>query len=97
MDKFEPHKGIHVNSEQRDLEGNIDHFAAEMAKLYNNDDARAAKGLPALEAILGRKLVAASIGSAYSGGHYLGPHNPATCIVEFKNETVDINAIPVTS
>jgi hypothetical protein len=88
-------KSIHVDSKQRDLERNVDQFAAEMVKFYQDEDARRAKGLSALNQILGRTLMPASIGKSHTDGHCLGPHNAATCLVEFKNESAEISAIPI--
>lgn len=92
---LEPHSTICVDSKRRDLERNIDHFATEMSKFYENEAERMVKGLDMINAILGRTLMAASVGSRqfHTDGHYLGPHNAATCVVEFKNEVAEISSI----
>ena len=95
MDDF--NKGIRVDSKQRDLERNVDQFAAEMVKFYKDEGSRKVKGLLTLNHILGKTLMAATIGKSCTDGHCLGPHNAVTCIVEFNNELAEINAIPIVS
>ncbi|KAH8999519.1 hypothetical protein EDB92DRAFT_1941159 [Lactarius akahatsu] len=58
-------------------------------------ESRRVNGLDALGVILGRELTAAAIGGVYFDGHYCGPHKAVTCVVEFKNELVDINSMPM--
>ncbi|KAH9007237.1 hypothetical protein EDB86DRAFT_68464 [Lactarius hatsudake] len=94
MDSF-THKGIRVDEERRDLETSVDDFAVKMTAFYRNDELRRRTGLDALGAILGRELTAAAIGGVYSDGHYCGPHKAVTCVVEFKNELVDISSMPM--
>ncbi|KAH9007234.1 hypothetical protein EDB86DRAFT_2841926 [Lactarius hatsudake] len=94
MDSF-THKGIRVDEERRDLETSVDDFAVKMTKFYRNEESRRVIGLDVLGDILGRELTAAAIGSVYTDGHYCGPHKAATCIVEFKNELVDISSMPM--
>ncbi|KAH9041827.1 hypothetical protein EDB84DRAFT_934548 [Lactarius hengduanensis] len=94
MDSF-AHKNRRVDEERRVLERCVDDFALKMTKFYHNEESRRGKGLDALGVILGRELSAAAIGGVYSDGHYCGPHKAATCVIEFKNELVDISAMPM--
>ncbi|KAI9448414.1 hypothetical protein H4582DRAFT_1802901, partial [Lactarius indigo] len=95
MDNSRPRKGIRVDEVQRDLERRVDDFAVKMTTFYRNEESRREKGLDALGDILGRELTAAAIGSVYTDGHHCGPHKSVTCVVEFKNELVDISSMPM--
>ncbi|KAI9449631.1 hypothetical protein BJY52DRAFT_1192401 [Lactarius psammicola] len=93
MDDFRSRKDIRVDQKQRDLEMRVDHFADEMTRFYETELSRMEKGIDTLEVILGITLTPAAIGGVFTDGHHCGPHKAVTCIVEFKNEPVDIEAM----
>jgi len=90
----------HLDGKRRNLEMAVDSFAEKMADIYDDEEAdRMEEGLRALNQILslrcsGNKLMATSIGTVRSEGHYNGPHDAASCVVEFNDEIVDIGSIP---
>lgn len=88
----------HLDGKRRNLEMAVDSFAEKMADIYDDEAHRMEEGLRALNQILslrsGNKLMAAPIGTVRSGGHYNGPHDAASCVVEFNDELVDISSIP---
>jgi hypothetical protein len=73
-------------------------FADKMTQIYPDELGRRTVALSILNQILfpdsHRMIMAASIGSTHMDGHYDGPHGVASCIFEFKDELVDISAIP---
>ena len=75
----------------------VDSFAEKMTGYYDQEADRREEGLRALNKILslrgGNKLMAGSIGTCRSDGHYDGPHEAASCVVEFRNELVDISSM----
>jgi hypothetical protein len=102
MDIFRHREDVYdLSPKRRNLELAVDNFAELMTVFYNNGDVRKMKGLFALNENLslnGRnKLAAASIDSTpiHSDGHYNGSHDAVSCIVEFKNELVDISSMPL--
>jgi hypothetical protein len=102
LDIFRGHEDVsHPPQWRRNLELAVDWFAEEMTIIHDNEDERKYRGLRALNTILdldGRKeLTAATIGPSRvcSDGHYNGRHDAVACVVEFKNELVDISSIPV--
>jgi RIO1 family len=90
-----------LDTKRQDLETAVDSFAEKMTYVYNNEANRREEGLWALNNILslrsggGNKLMAASIDTCRTDGHYDGPHEATACIVEFKNELVDIGSMPI--
>lgn len=100
MDIFRRREDV-LTQEQRNLELAVDNFAELMSGFFDNDDERNMNGLLALNKILSlnshNKLAAASIDSTpiHSDGHYNGPHDAVSYIVEFKNELVDISSMPL--
>lgn len=91
----EYHSARPMDSTQRDLEYNVDCFAKNMAEFHADEELRMSKGLRILNNILGIVLMAAAIGKVRTDGHYLGPHEAAVCVVEFKNELAQISSIPM--
>ncbi|KAF8339189.1 uncharacterized protein EI90DRAFT_2908180 [Cantharellus anzutake] len=88
----------HLSKEQQDLKGAVDSFAKQMTQIYDDEDSRKMDGLHGLNNILlcgsDKRLMVASIGSVRTDGHFDGPLEAALCIVEFKNDLVEISAIP---
>ncbi|KAI0252130.1 hypothetical protein BJV78DRAFT_1352562 [Lactifluus subvellereus] len=102
MDVFRRREDIHdLGMKRQGLEMAVDSFAEKMANIYDNEADRREEGLRALNKILSlrgggvNKPMAASIGTCRSGGHYDGPHEAASCVIVFKNELVDISAMPM--
>ena len=62
---------------------------------------REGRGLRALNRILflrgggSNKLMWASIDTGRSEAHYDGSHDAASCVIQFKNELVDITSMPM--
>jgi hypothetical protein len=101
LDIFRRREDVHdLTPKRRDLELAVDAFA-EVMTVFHQRDERKMEGLDALNEILSlgshNRLTAASVDTSriQSDGHYNGPHGAISCIVEFKNELVDINSIPV--
>jgi hypothetical protein len=90
-----------LTPKRRNLELAVDSFAEEMTSFYETEDERKMAGVRALNAILSLeghdRLSPSSIDSSrmHSDGHYNGPHDAISCIVEIKNELIDISSIPL--
>lgn len=102
LDMFRRREDVHdLTPKRRDLEIAVDSFAEVMTLFYQREDDRKIEGLRALNAILSlgshNRLSASSVDSTriQSDGHYNGPHGAISCIVEIKNELVDISSIPL--
>ncbi|KAI9449640.1 hypothetical protein BJY52DRAFT_1192413 [Lactarius psammicola] len=96
MDDSSPHKGIRMDEKRRDLERHVYHFAREMAGFHEDERARRENGLDDLKKILGVEITPASIGAGVrTDCHYLGPHDAAIFVVEFKNEPADNKSMPM--
>jgi hypothetical protein len=91
-------RGDKRDKKRQDLETAVDAFADKMTQIYPDELGRRTVALSILNQILfpdsHRTIMAASIGSTHTDGHYDGPHGAASCIFEFKDELVDISAIP---
>lgn len=64
-----------------------------MTKIHPDELGRRTAGLSNLFPDGRRMLMAASVGSSRTDGHYDGPHVAASCIVKFKDELVDIKSL----
>ena len=102
LDIFRRREGVYeLTLERRDLEVAVNYFAEAMTSFFESEAERKTTGLNALNAILSTgshtKLTTASVDSnrICSGGYYNGPHGAISCIVEFRNELVDVNSIPL--
>lgn len=78
----------------------VNKFAESMSLIYRNEDERKEKGFDALDDIFSQRtddvtfpLISASE-SGNSGGHLLGPHRAAYCVIDFKNESGCGSTIP---
>jgi hypothetical protein len=101
LDIFRRREDLHdLTPKQRKLESAVDSFAEEMTTFHQTEDERKTAGVRALNVILSleshNRLSPASVDSScISNGHYNGPHDAISCIVEIKNELVDISSIPL--
>jgi len=90
---------FHLDAKRRELERDVDSFAEEMTKFYQEERDRRTAGLRALNKILSSRgpdrLMVAAIGSVNSDGHCDGPLEVSSCVVEFKNELCDITSMPM--
>ncbi|KAF8330667.1 hypothetical protein F5887DRAFT_1287113 [Amanita rubescens] len=84
-----------------ELHKEVDGFASQMNRFYQNEDARREAGLPYLARIFSARrgtqippLQASSIGSARTDGHTTGPLGAGTFCAVFKNKITGIGAIP---
>ncbi|KAI9508512.1 hypothetical protein F5148DRAFT_1375789 [Russula earlei] len=88
------------NKMRGDLEEAVDSFSEAMTQLYDKEQDRMIKGLETLNKIFTlrnggcRPFMAAAIGNCQTDGHFDGPHNIVSCVVEFKNELAATNSIP---
>jgi len=90
----------HLSQEELSLKRAVNRFAEQMTRIYPDEDSRRTDGLLALNNILSlrgsnNKLMAASIGSVRSDGHFDGPLGSAACVVQFKNELCGSGGIPI--
>jgi hypothetical protein len=102
LDIFRCREDLHdLTPERRSLELAVDSLAEAMASFYGTEDERRTAGIQGLNEILSlenlSQLYPASVdaSSIKSDGHYNGPHNAISCIVEFKKELVNIKSIPL--
>jgi len=90
---------FHLDAKRRKLRSDVDFFAEEMTKFYEEERDRRKAGLSALNKILSyrgpNRLMAAAIGSVNSDGHYDGPLGVSSCVVGFKKELCDITSMPM--
>ncbi|KAF8333626.1 uncharacterized protein EI90DRAFT_3015465 [Cantharellus anzutake] len=89
-----------LNKDLQNIELAVDSFAEKMTELYPDEAMRKIEGLRTLNGILSLrnrpKLMGADIDGSRTDGHYNGPHNAASCVVEFKNELSEaITLMPV--
>ena len=102
MDTFRRREDVYdLTPERRKVKLAVNTFAEAMTAFFKTENERRTKGLNALNAILSldghHELAAACVDSSRicTDGHFNGPHEAISCIVEFKNELVDINSIPL--
>ena len=89
-----------LDTKRRGLEMAVDSFAEKMTALYDNEADKREEDLRALNKILSfrgggsNKLMWTSIDTGRSDTHYDRSHDAASCVIQFKNEFVDITSMP---
>lgn len=90
-----------LTRERRKLELAVNTFAEAMTTFFGTENERGTRGLNALNAILSlhrhqeRTAVCVDSSRICTDGHLNEPHEAISCIVEFKNELVDVSSIPL--
>ena len=90
-----------LDTKRRGLETAVDSFAEKMTALYDKEADKREEDLRASNKILSfrgggsNKLMWTSIDTGRSDTHYDRSQDAASCVIQFKNEFVDITSMPM--